>query len=888
MGGVDFSGEPSEISPHSFAYLENMYRDYEVASGAGVETVPGFRRVRELPGRIHAIHPDPRERGSFLIHAKDALYRFRTEERDASDVLTPLGGGARPADRTSHSSLFAGRLCLLDGEHFTVTDGGSLVEAADEAYVPTLFSDGEECEQRNLFTDRGIEEHHLYDTGAYAYTSEGIRYTVNDQGVCLVAGVEATEETVTIPARVLLGQRLYAVAGLADFALMGTDGIKTLILSEGITLLGNGCFFGMQSLETVVLPSTVTVISVQAFDSCTALKTLYLPRETVEVRERAFYGVALSTVYYAGTLAEYTMIGGNENIFPLHNPHSCVLRPETAYRGVRLFFPFLSPAEELCSVTLNGKEIPIRSTGADGSTESNGGAGYRLTPLDATEGRPMGLLLEAESFEGLYGATLTLTLRLENDFPEVMAAEGRSYTGSGRAALNACRLVARYDGRLFLSGNPDLPGMVFYSQRDRKGRSLPGYFGIYNRLTDGDGRTPVRALLATPGYLLVLTDVPPDGHSVFCHVGEDTEDDLVPRIYPTTEGVSSLGCLGEATLFRDEAVFLSASGLECIQEAKLSGEHSTRHLSSAVDTRLVAEPLEEARLFRYRDYLGIAVRGRVYLADGRRRVSRDGHAEYDWYYLSDLGVYRGQTDRYRYTTARPEGLPEGASVMQNGKPLPIVTAEAEGYADGCTVFSATSSEGVAFRYTVKDGRATLVDTDGEQIGGIFSPATVFFESEGLLFFGTQAGDLCVFNTDKREADGLIPRRFYTFNGRAYLSGCATKSDNCDLPHLTKSTVRTGGAVKLKTMTGGRIEVRVRTDSEGWSVADTLYGGRLDYSETDFASAEFLTTPDTVVRLRESKKRWVEKQLYFVSEEYQRPFGIITIAYQYRVAGRIKR
>ena len=341
-------------------------------------------------------------------------------------------------------------------------------------------------------------------------------------------------------------------------------------------------------------------------------------------------------------------------------------------------------------------------------------------------------------------------------------------------------------------------------------------------------------------------------------------------------------------IFRDEAVFLSRSGLEAIEESQLSGERSTRHLSRAVDVRLTAEALPKARLFRYRDYLGITVGGRVYLCDGRRRTTRNGLAEYDWYYLADVGVYRGQTDRYRYATARPEGLPEGATVTQNKKKLPLAISEEGGYADGCTVFSATSAEGVAFLYTVKEGQALIVDTDGEKTGGVFSPASVFCEAEGLLFFGTEAGDLCVFNTDKRGPDGLIPRRYYTFNGRAYTSGCATKSDNCDLPHLAKSTVRTGGAVKLKAMTGGRVEVRVRTDREGWSRADTLYGGRLDYSETDFSTAEFSTASDTVARLFEGKRRWVEKQLYFVSEEYQRPFGIITIAYQYRVAGRIKQ
>ena len=39
-------------------------------------------------------------------------------------------------------------------------------------------------------------------------------------------------------------------------------------------------------------------------------------------------------------------------------------------------------------------------------------------------------------------------------------------------------------------------------------------------------------------------------------------------------------------------------------------------------------------------------------------------------------------------------------------------------------------------------------------------------------------------------------------------------------------------------------------------------------------------------LRIGARRWLEQQLYFVSEEYQRPFGLISITYRYRTAGRI--
>ncbi|MBR7095121.1 MAG: leucine-rich repeat domain-containing protein [Clostridia bacterium] len=876
MGGVDFSGEPSEISEHRFAYLENMYRDYESGAGAGVETIPGFRTVSDLHSPVHAIHPDPRERGAFLVHAGRALYRLTVAERDTAPTgAAVLGAGGAPltlADGRSRSTLLEGRLCLVDGERYTLYDGVGATAADAGAYVPTTYSDGAPYEQRNLLTQETVEEFHLFDAAAYPYESEGIRYRVTDGGVCLVAGIDAREETVIVPARVTLGGRDYAVAGIDDFALRGDGTIKTLILSEGITTLGQCCFFEMAALTTAVLPSTLSILPAQSFEGCTALTTLYLSEGLLEVGYHAFHNAPIAKVYFSGASEDYFAIAGNENIFPLHNPNSTQLFGDVRYKRTRLLLPVRGEGAEITEVRLDGA-TPEAWEGILSRVERRGGVPY--------------LVLDTESFDLLYGKTLSLSVRVEDTLAAELLAEGKTYTGSGAGAIHGCRLIARYDGRLFLSGNPALPGIVFYTHRDKNGTVRPDYVGAFNRFTDGDGRAAVQAMTATPTYLLVLLETPTEGHSVFCHVGADTESDLVPRVYPAEEGAGALGCVGEACVFLDDTLFLSKEGLEAVEREALTSERCVVHRSEAVDARLVGEALSEATLFRYRTYLGIAVGGRVYLADGRRRSTRDGHVEYEWYYLSDIGVYVGQTDRYRYRTAFPEGVSEETMLTAGTEVLRAAIHPSGGYADGATVFSTAVEDGGPILYVKSGSLAYLVDTDGEKTGGVFSPATAFYECEGLLFFGTRAGTVCVFNTDKREEDGRIPRRYYTFNGRAYLSGCATRSEHCGKPHLTKSTVRGGGAVKLRAMTGGKLEVRVRTDREGWRVADVLYGGRLDYGETDFAAAEFSTEPDTVVPLREGARRWVEKQLYFVSEEYQRPFGIITVAYQYRVAGRIK-
>ena len=496
----------------------------------------------------------------------------------------------------------------------------------------------------------------------------------------------------------------------------------------------------------------------------------------------------------------------------------------------------------------------------------------------------VGVYLEAEGEEAIYGKTLSIHHILRSRFAEDMGLP-RGTRLTGAEAIGACPLLTAFDGRLFVSGSPDLPGVVFFSGRRRDGTHDSGYFGRFNHFKDGDGRRPITALLSTPTTLLTLMEDTPGAPSVLCHEPMDTGDNLAPRAYPVTDGLSGLGAVGAATVFSGDPVFLSPRGLEAIVRSASGEERRLSHRSTAVDVRLVRERLAEATLFRFGTYLGVSVDGRIYLADSRRTATREGRSEYEWYYLSGIGAYRDDLPRYRYLGGTVPPAVALSRPTLDGKTLTVAISEEEGYADGETVYSASAVDGTPFSYVVKNSLALLVESDGERYGGTLYPATVFFECCGLLFFGADER-LFVFNTDKRDADGIIPRRYYSFCDHAYLSGCATKLDDCDLPNRRKTTVRSGGAVRLKAMTGGKLSVRVRTEEGKWREADTLFGGRGDFRETDFSAAEFHLGDDTVLPLREAERRWAEKQLYFVSEEYQRPFGLLSVAYQYRVAGRI--
>ena len=68
------------------------------------------------------------------------------------------------------------------------------------------------------------------------------------------------------------------------------DQVRSVVVGEGITSVGMGCFMQMPSLQSVQLPDTVRMISAMAFFQCTALTDINVPEDLDVIGELAFYG----------------------------------------------------------------------------------------------------------------------------------------------------------------------------------------------------------------------------------------------------------------------------------------------------------------------------------------------------------------------------------------------------------------------------------------------------------------------------------------------------------------------------------------------------------------------------------------------------------------------
>ncbi len=76
--------------------------------------------------------------------------------------------------------------------------------------------------------------------------------------------------------------------------------VVTVIISKGVTSIGEGAFSDCGALANIIIPNTVTSIESAAFATCTSLWSITIPESVTSIRENAFSGTRLNSVYFNG------------------------------------------------------------------------------------------------------------------------------------------------------------------------------------------------------------------------------------------------------------------------------------------------------------------------------------------------------------------------------------------------------------------------------------------------------------------------------------------------------------------------------------------------------------------------------------------------------------
>lgn len=847
--GVDFS--EIENTGTKLSYIENMYVDYDGGADA-IETIPGYRPLYSYGEWINAIHlQDLGERGKYLlIHSGTSLFRFNIEDRDSlknQEMIAVL------EDRKSHSFSVGEFTYIMDGTSMLQIDSNGVTRKVSDngeapPHIPVTYENGIKKEGRNLLTDKYVQKFDITSTEKYAFYTKGLTFAVNDEKnrCCSVTGGQKDYNgDLYIPSFAIIDGIEYKVTEVAPSAFRGYTSITSVYGGANLEYIGKYAFMDCPCLEYAVFQNALKHIDYCAFCNSAAFREIYIGLGFEKFEENAIMNCDITFFHYAGDEHDAEKIIGidqfsDANFYYLSVP-----------RDVRFGFP------------INGDVATVDEVLIGGEATS-----YIYYPQYKE------LCVHHIDRFSLLGKEVIIKGTLKKG---QLSAD----------AILGCTVSCAHDGRIFLSGNPKLPSHVFYSPKN----PIQGtFFSESDYFTDGVVNSPITALLSANGSLNVFKSQDDGSGSIFCHTASGSDE---KNPYPVTYTYGGITGSRAAYVISDDAVFLSQDGLLALEKVSTNGYRELSCRSLSVNRRLLEEKLSRISITEWCGYLVLCTGERFYLADRRNNAKSSQSDEYDWYFLNHIGIYVSGDRVYRYSPS-PRGPHSAHPTLQDER------------AHG-TVMSVMEHDELLFYVEGEDGIKYSVYPTDEFADGFFAPAVYALGVDKLLFFGTESGHICVFNNDKRGVapdyissakdfdkesyaeimgDKIHPY-FYTFDNRPIKCSIKTASDDCSIPHLSKSTVKHSLVVKCKNYAEGGFIAEAVTDHGKPSFLGKYSTSRMIFSDMNFGNLNFTTAPYSIIQIPENERNWVEKQLLFSSDCFRCPFGICSITYRYKIKGNIK-
>lgn len=194
-----------------------------------------------------------------------------------------------------------------------------------------------------------------------------------------------------------------------------------------------------------------------------------------------------------------------------------------------------------------------------------------------------------------------------------------------RDKIDKCTLLEIFDNRVFFSGNPDYPNMLWHCSLEE-----PTYCSDQDYYAEGVDDSAIRALVSGNNALWVMKEPSQTNTTIFYH--NPAIDEELGKVYPSTHSSISTGCVATARNFNDDICFFSERGMEAIS-GDVTTEQILKHRSTLVDSRLLNEiNYKNLILEEWEGYLLVIIDKHVYLADSRALMKNGDHREYEWFY----------------------------------------------------------------------------------------------------------------------------------------------------------------------------------------------------------------------------------------------------------------
>jgi hypothetical protein len=164
------------------------------------------------------------------------------------------------------------------------------------------------------------------------------------------------------------------------------------------------------------------------------------------------------------------------------------------------------------------------------------------------------------------------------------------------------------------------------------------------------------------------------------------------------------------------------------------------------------------------------------------------------------------------------------------------------------------------------------------------PATVFLSIAGELYFGTEDGRICRFNTD---VDGIYK---YNDDGKAIKAIWSTMADDDGHPQRLKTMTKKGCAVTIKPFNRSSAKISIRTEKDPVErliredTMDIFHWEDIDFDRFSFNSND---APQDIM-LKRKEKKYKRLQFHVMNDRVNEGFGVFQITKSYKVLGLAKR
>lgn len=155
--------------------------------------------------------------------------------------------------------------------------------------------------------------------------SEGVRTVVIEEGITHVGAYAFSQlshfTSLSLPS---------TLQSIGTNAFSNCSALHDVTLPDGLTEIDSYAFFYCESLQTIHIPDSVTEIGFKAFAGCRNLKQIFLGKQITDIGKSAFENCPVAVVYYAGNKDRYNGISMDASLdnFAFHAQWVFDYKPE--------------------------------------------------------------------------------------------------------------------------------------------------------------------------------------------------------------------------------------------------------------------------------------------------------------------------------------------------------------------------------------------------------------------------------------------------------------------------------------------------------------------------------------------------------------------------------